>query len=715
MPPKRRNRELAGVYDQEPTSPPSPPPERRIEELFLRQNPPTFSGTGNPTEAEEWIRSMERIFYFLRCNDQERLLCTSFQLKGSADYWWEARQKTYTPEQIENLTWEQFKTALVDKYIPRSYRKQKEMEFSNLKQGKKTVAEYDHEFCDLARYAPYKVDTDEKMSELFCAGLRQDIRVILASQDTLTYAEALNRALDMELAMQPEKTPQAPEPPQYQAKPRAPMNPPFANRNSTQKGKRKWKYQNQPNKKIWQGPGQQQFSGNVKPPLGQQGIPPCFKCNKMHTGICKAGSNSCYTCGQAGHFSNQCPNKQRGNRGGRPHPNPTPNLKAMEGNFPPPQQQHPPQQQQQQRQQQQQQQQQQPQKQLLNQQQHQRIFALEQKPFEKNQSNLAGMGQLKGVPIIVLFDTGASHSFISYACVDTFELNVEQDKNEMGVMTPLGKGITTKHTCHNLDFELGPLKMTAKCLHLMPMWDVDIILGMDWLTENYATIRCEMREICFQPPGKEPTCFYGMEKQKRKTHVVLSAMQIVKLLRDRENVAYMVYLNKEVKSEISIGDVPVVREYNDVFPEALPGLPPDRQVEFTIDLEPGATPISKAPYRMAPKELQGLKIQLQELLDLGFIRPSVSPWGAPVLFVKKKDGTLRMCIDYRELNKLTLKNKYPLPRIDDLFDQLKGASVFLKMDLRSGYHQLKIRRDDVPKTAFRTRYGHYEFVVMPFG
>ena len=116
---------------------------------------------------------------------------------------------------------------------------------------------------------------------------------------------------------------------------------------------------------------------------------------------------------------------------------------------------------------------------------------------------------------------------------------------------------------------------------------------------------------------------------------------------------------------------------------------------------------------MAPKELDELKVQLQELLDLGFIRPSVSPWGAPVLFVKKKDGTMRMCVDYRELNKLTLKNKYPLPRIDDLFDQLKGASVFSKMDLKSGYHQLKIKPADVPKTAFRTRYGHYEFTVVP--
>ncbi|KAD0280377.1 hypothetical protein E3N88_44511 [Mikania micrantha] len=147
----------------------------------------------------------------------------------------------------------------------------------------------------------------------------------------------------------------------------------------------------------------------------------------------------------------------------------------------------------------------------------------------------------------------------------------------------------------------------------------------------------------------------------------------------------------------------------------LPGLPPEREIEFQIDLVPGAQPVAKAPYRLAPTEMKEMMTQLKELLDKGFIRPSVSPWGAPVLFVKKKDGSMRMCIDYRELNKLTVKNRYPLPRIDDLFDQLQGASWFSKIDLRSGYHQLKVREQDIPKTAFRTRYGHYEFLVMSFG
>jgi hypothetical protein len=165
----------------------------------------------------------------------------------------------------------------------------------------------------------------------------------------------------------------------------------------------------------------------------------------------------------------------------------------------------------------------------------------------------------------------------------------------------------------------------------------------------------------------------------------------------------------------SIEDVPVVREYPDVFPEELLGMPPDRDIEFVIDLIPGTSPIAKRPYRMAAPELTELKKQLRELQRSGFIRPSSSPWGAPVLFVEKKYKSLRMCVDYRSLNEVTIKNKYPLPRIDDSFDQLKGAKYFLKVDLRSGYHQLKIRESDIPNTAFVTRYRQYEFTVMSFG
>ena len=179
--------------------------------------------------------------------------------------------------------------------------------------------------------------------------------------------------------------------------------------------------------------------------------------------------------------------------------------------------------------------------------------------------------------------------------------------------------------------------------------------------------------------------------------------------------AFLALVLDSKRGQIELENILVVKDFPDVFPEELPGIPLEREVDLSIEILPGTTPTSRAPYRMTPIELKELKSQLHELLDKGFIRPSVSPWGALVLFVKKKDGTLQMCIDYRQINKVTMKNIYPLPRIEDLFDQLKRASVFSKVDLRSGYYQLWVKEVDVPKTAFRTRYGHYKFLVMPFG
>jgi hypothetical protein len=167
--------------------------------------------------------------------------------------------------------------------------------------------------------------------------------------------------------------------------------------------------------------------------------------------------------------------------------------------------------------------------------------------------------------------------------------------------------------------------------------------------------------------------------------------------------------------ERRLEDIHVVHEFSDVFPDDLPRMPPERAIEFKIELQPDTDPISKAPYKMSRKELAELKIQLKDLLDKCFIRPSSSPWGCPALFVSKKDKGLRLCVDYRPLNAVTNKNKYPLPHIDILFDQLAEAQVFSKIDLRFEYHQIKIRDEDIPKTEFYTRYGLYEYLVMSFG
>jgi hypothetical protein len=167
--------------------------------------------------------------------------------------------------------------------------------------------------------------------------------------------------------------------------------------------------------------------------------------------------------------------------------------------------------------------------------------------------------------------------------------------------------------------------------------------------------------------------------------------------------------------ELKLEDILVIREFSDVFPDDLPGMPPERVIEFKIELQPGTAPMAKALYKMPPVELKGLKIQLQGLLDKGYIRPSTSPWGCSALFIEKKDKELRLCVDYWPLNAVTIKKKYPLPCIDIMFDQLAGVQVFSKIDLRSGYHQIKIHAEAIPKTAFTTRYGLFEYLVMSFG
>ncbi|GJU19843.1 putative reverse transcriptase domain-containing protein [Tanacetum coccineum] len=220
----------------------------------------------------------------------------------------------------------------------------------------------------------------------------------------------------------------------------------------------------------------------------------------------------------------------------------------------------------------------------------------------------------------------------------------------------------------------------------------DVIIGMDWLPNYKAKIICHKKVVRIPLPNGKVLRVLG-ERLEEKARILMS------------------FKANERKQE----EIVVVRYFPEVFPDDLSRLPPIREIEFRIKLIPGATPVAKPPYRLAPSEMEELSGQLKELQDKGFIRPSSSPWGAPVLFVKKKDGSFRICINYRELNKLTVTNRYPLPRIDDLFDQLQGSQFFSKTDLWSRYRQLRVHEDDIPKTAFRTRYGHFEFTVMPFG
>ncbi|GJU53430.1 reverse transcriptase domain-containing protein [Tanacetum coccineum] len=311
----------------------------------------------------------------------------------------------------------------------------------------------------------------------------------------------------------------------------------------------------------------------------------------------------------------------------------------------------------------------------------------------------------------VLFDTGADKSFISLSLASTLNIppitidtfyDIEMADGTLVSTNTVIKGCTLTLLNQPFEINLIPIKLSS----------FDVVIGMDWLSKYHGKIFCDEKVIHIPINGE--TLIIRGDRRKNRLNLI-SCIKVGRYISRGCQVFMVQVMEKKKPDEKRLEDIAVVKEFLDVFPEDLPGLPPVRQVEFQIDLIPGAAPVARAPYRLAPSKMQELSNQLQELTDRGFIRPSTSPWGAPVLFVKKKDIYFRMCIDYRELNKLTIKNRYPLPRIDDLFDQLQGSSVYSKIDLRSGYHQLRVRDEDIPKTAFRTRYGHYEFQVMPFG
>ncbi|GJU71629.1 putative nucleotidyltransferase, ribonuclease H [Tanacetum coccineum] len=339
-----------------------------------------------------------------------------------------------------------------------------------------------------------------------------------------------------------------------------------------------------------------------------------------------------------------------------------------------------------------------------------RAYMLRDKNAQQDPNVVTGMFLLNQHLVRVLFDSGADRSFISLSLasklnipsitIDTFYDIEMADGNLVSTNTVI-KGCTLTLLNQPFEIDLMPIKLGS----------FDVVIGMDWLSKYHAKILCDEKVVHIPINGE--TLIIRGDRSKTRLNLI-SCIKTERYI-SRGCQVFMIQVMEKKSDEKKLEDIPVVKEFLDVFPEDLPGIPPVRQVEFQIDLIPGAAPVARTPYRLAPSEMQELSNQLQELTDRGFIRPSTSPWGAPVLFVKKKDGSFRMCIDYRELNKLTIKNRYPLPRIDDLFDQLQGSSVYSKIDLRSGYHQLRVREEDIPKTAFRTRYGHYEFQVMPFG
>ncbi|KAL0553580.1 hypothetical protein IC582_007480 [Cucumis melo] len=581
-----------------------------------------------------WLSSLETIFRYMKCPEDQKVQCAVFMLIDRGTAWWETTERMLGGD-VSQITWQQFKESFYAKFFSTSLRDAKRQEFLNLEQGDMTVEQYDAEFDMLSRFAPEMIATEAARADKFVRGLRLDIQGLVRAFRPATHADALRLAVDLSLQERANSSK-------------------TAGRGSTSGQKRKAEQQPVPVPQR-----------NFRSGEAARGKPLCTTCGKHHLGRCLFGTRTCFKCRQEGHTADRCPLRLTGNAqnqgAGAPHQG--------------------------------------------------RVFATNRTEAEKAGTVVTGTLPVLGHYALVLFDSGSSHSFISSAFVLHARLEVEPLHHVLSVSTPSGESMLSKEKVKACLIEITG-HVIEVTLIVLDMLDFDVILGMDWLAANHASIDCSRKEVTFNPPSMASFKFKG--GGSKSLPQVISAIRASKLL-SQGTWGILASVVDTREADVSLSSEPVVRDYPDVFPEELPGLPPHRVVEFAIELEPGTVPISRAPYRMAPAELKELKVQLQELLDKGFIRPSVSPWGAPVLFVKKKDGSMRLCIDYRELNKVTVKNRYPLPRIDDLFDQLQGATVFSKIDLRSGYHQLRIKGEDVPKTAFRSRYGHYEFIVMSFG
>ncbi|KAL0539660.1 hypothetical protein IC582_023876 [Cucumis melo] len=595
-----------------------------------------------------WLSSLETIFRYMKCPEDQKVQCAVFMLTDRGTAWWETTERMLGGD-VSQITWQQFKESFYAKFFSASLRDAKRQEFLNLEQGDMTVEQYDAEFDMLSRFAPEMIATEAARADKFVRGLRLDIQGLVRAFRPATHADALRLAVDLSLEERANSSK-------------------TAGRGSTSGQKRKAEQQPVPVPQRNFRPGGEFRSFQQKPfEAGEaaRGKPLCTTCGKHHLGRCLFGTRTCFKCRQEGHTADRCPLRVTGivqNQGaGAPHQG--------------------------------------------------RVFATNRTEAEKAGTVVTGTLPVLGHYALVLFDSGSSHSFISSAFVSHARLEVEPLHHVLSVSTPFGECMLSKEKVKACQIEISG-HVIEVTLIVLDMLDFDVILGMDWLAANHASIDCSRKEVTFNPPSMASFKFKG--GGSKSLPQVISAIRASKLL-SQGTWGILASVVDTREADVSLSSEPVVRDYPDVFPEELPGLPPHREVEFAIELEPGTVPISRAPYRMAPAELKELKVQLQELLDKGFIRPSVSPWGVPVLFVKKKDGSMRLCIDYRELNKVTVKNRYPLPRIDDLFDQLQGATVFSKIDLRSGYHQLRIKDEDVPKTAFRSRYGHYEFIVMSFG
>ncbi|GJX23080.1 putative reverse transcriptase domain-containing protein [Tanacetum coccineum] len=623
---------------------------------FMKCQPLNFKGNEGVVGLTRWIEKMESVFNISGCAIENQVKFATCTLLGAALTWWNGQIRSLGPDAY-SMTWEVLKKKMTDKYCPQGEIKKLEIELWNLKVKGNDVPAYTERFQELTLICTKFVANETEKVDKYISGLPDNIYGNVKSARPKTLDETIelaNDLMDQKLRTYAER--------QTDNK-----------RKAEDSSRNNHGHQQQPFKRQNVAKVYNMGTGERKPYGGN--LPKCTKCHFHHNGPC---TQKCHKCNKVGHFARDCrssgntnaANTQKGN-GANPKGNgcfecgapghfkrDCPKLKNKDGGNGSAQ---------------------------------GWVYAVGNAEKKGNASRDPDSNVVTGTFLLnnhyasILFDTGADRSFISTAFSSLINIAPTPLENSYDVELADGKivGVDTIMRGCTLNFLNHPFN-----IDLMPveLGSFDVIIGMDWLRRCHAVIVCDEKLVQI-PYGNETLIFHGNEsnngRESRLTIISCSKAQEYMAKGCQIFLAQISAKKEEDKSEGKrLKDVPIVRDFPEVFPEDLPGLPPARPVEFQIDLIPGAAPVARTPYRLAPSEMKELSKQLQELSDKGFIRPSSSPWGAPVLFVKKKDGSFRMCIDYH---------------------------------LRSGYHQLRVREQDIPKTAFRTRYGHYEFQVMPFG
>ncbi|XP_057247675.1 uncharacterized protein LOC130589979 [Beta vulgaris subsp. vulgaris] len=653
-----------------------------VHKAIDEKKPPKYDGKGDPVKMENWIRDFDKIFVTLQVPEEMRVDYAAYHLIEDADIWWTNHKDNLTTkvtydeddyEEVETTKfgWKEFKKALRAEFFPPHMKKRKRIEFEKFEQGDMSVQDFYNKYLELSRFVPELVPNEQERAQKFEEKFDVNVLSHMGAGDFTTLKDVYARASNAERIEERRKTAE-------NMKATAKEDIQHFDKDNNFSQDRSRIYDNQGSRGNFGkgGPSQQasrsaQSSFNPRSQAeGQSQFQKsgvlrryfCKKCDKNHPGRdCKGNKVACNYCGKEGHrayecFSNPDAMVGRNNKLLRRPPI------SMASNRP--------------------------------------VTSAPSITVPRRSAGKANAAYVqrgtreKKEGEIVVFGQGN--------LLDVDEVSATREEEQEKTNKMMKKTMSFNFPDHIPYFPFGFGWFTFKVHHInlknVTPCEADISIPSD-LSVTCNRTHPDVLIAYGETTLSADLIAFPLKDFDSSPVKIICALTLKSYLR-KGCPMYLCHIHDTSKERPELIDVPIVNEYHDVFPDDILSMPPKRDVEFNIDLVPGMGPIFKPPYRMAPAEMRELKTQLEELLDKGYIRPSVSPWGAPVLFVKKKDGTLRLCIDYREFNNVTVKNK---------------CRSVCKIDLRSGYHQLRIADKDIPKTAFCTRYGHYEFTVMPFG